>query len=78
MLHLLLFCFSALSCSKLTFQSECLTTSEDSKDHKVLSASAPASTNCLLGNFEVLKDNFHSEMSCKEDLKFVSIGCGLR
>ncbi|XP_053387494.1 atos homolog protein A-like [Mercenaria mercenaria] len=42
--------FSAISCSKLTLQSEdnCKTI----EDPKILSTSAPASTNCLLGNFE--------------------------
>ncbi|KAL4216463.1 hypothetical protein ACF0H5_024187 [Mactra antiquata] len=40
---------NAISCSKLTLQSEDCDTIEDPK---VLSTSAPASTNCLLGNFE--------------------------
>ncbi|CAG2255510.1 unnamed protein product [Mytilus edulis] len=42
---------NALSCSKLALQSESSTDHEESQ--KVLSTSAPASTNCLLGNFEV-------------------------
>ncbi|CAG2184982.1 Protein FAM214A [Mytilus edulis] len=41
---------NALSCSKLALQSESSTDHEESQ--KVLSTSAPASTNCLLGNFE--------------------------
>ncbi|KAJ8311373.1 hypothetical protein KUTeg_010728 [Tegillarca granosa] len=41
---------NALSCSKLVLQSESRTDKEDNP--KVLSTSAPASTNCLLGNFE--------------------------
>lgn len=41
---------NALSCSKLALQSESSTDREESQ--KVLSTSAPASTNCLLGNFE--------------------------
>lgn len=41
---------NALSCSKLALQSESSADREESQ--KVLSTSAPASTNCLLGNFE--------------------------
>lgn len=41
---------NALSCSKLALQSESSCDHEESQ--KVLSTSAPASTNCLLGNFE--------------------------
>ncbi|XP_033725461.1 protein FAM214A-like isoform X2 [Pecten maximus] len=42
---------NALSCSKLVLQSECTVVADDNSS-KVLSTSAPASTNCLLGNFE--------------------------
>ncbi|XP_052813505.1 atos homolog protein A-like isoform X2 [Mya arenaria] len=41
---------NAISCSKLTLHSE--DNSDTIEDPKVLSTSAPASTNCLLGNFE--------------------------
>ncbi|KAL3885027.1 hypothetical protein ACJMK2_025126 [Sinanodonta woodiana] len=41
---------NAISCSKLTFQSE--SKDEPVEDLKIISTSAPASTNCLLGNFE--------------------------
>lgn len=42
---------NALSCSKLVLQSECTGVPSDNTC-KALSTSAPASTNCLLGNFE--------------------------
>ncbi|XP_060072703.1 atos homolog protein A-like isoform X2 [Ylistrum balloti] len=42
---------NALSCSKLVLQSESTGVADDNSS-KVLSTSAPASTNCLLGNFE--------------------------
>ncbi|XP_021346738.1 protein FAM214A-like, partial [Mizuhopecten yessoensis] len=42
---------NALSCSKLVLHSECTGVADDNSS-KVLSTSAPASTNCLLGNFE--------------------------
>lgn len=42
---------NALSCSKLVLPSECTGVADDNSS-KVLSTSAPASTNCLLGNFE--------------------------
>jgi len=49
---LFLFVDSAISCSKLTLHSE-ESNDETGGDPKILSMSAPASTNCLLGNFEV-------------------------
>ncbi|KAK3592363.1 hypothetical protein CHS0354_000982 [Potamilus streckersoni] len=41
---------NAISCSKLTLQSE--SKNDPVEDLKIISTSAPASTNCLLGNFE--------------------------
>ena len=46
-----LLCFSAVSCSRLSLQ--CDNKDERLEDPKIISTSAPASTNCLLGNFEV-------------------------
>ena len=44
--------FSAVSCSRLSLQ--CDNKDERLEDPKIISTSAPASTNCLLGNFEVI------------------------
>ncbi|XP_048756858.2 atos homolog protein A-like [Ostrea edulis] len=43
---------NALSCSKLTLDSESSRSAVTPDQSRILSTSAPASTNCLLGNFE--------------------------